>query len=123
MMREAPETKRRSRNPSVTTKVRHVIECEGIFDPSSVSRRVPNSAPALLIRTSIGGSRLAISAANRFISAKRVRSAKYTEWTAPGPLRRSRANVASARDLLRATRPSELVFAQRLRQFLMCHLL
>jgi hypothetical protein len=48
--------------------------------PPLASASVPNNAPALLIRMSIGGSRLAISAATRFISAKRVRSAKYTEW-------------------------------------------
>ena len=79
---------------------RHMIKREGGFEP--IFRQVPNNAPALLIRTSIGGSRVAISAAARFISAKRVRSAKYTEWAAPGPLLPSRAKVASARDLLRA---------------------
>src|SRR6516164_2640386 len=56
----------------------------------------------------MGGSRLAISAATRFISAKRVRSAKYTEWAAPGPLLRSRARVAFARDLSRATKTAEV---------------
>jgi hypothetical protein len=56
---------------------------------------VPNRAPALLIRTSMGGSRLAISAATRFISAKRVRSAKYAEWAIPGPRLWSRAKVKS----------------------------
>src|SRR5262249_7687004 len=54
-------------------------------------------APALLIRTSIGGSRLAISAATRLMSAKRVRSAKYPESTTPGPLLPSRDRVASER--------------------------
>ena len=47
---------------------------------------------------------MAISAATRFISAKRARSAKYTEWVTLGPLSRSRVKVASARDLLRATK-------------------
>ena len=97
MMRAPPEAKSRSAIPR-HNKIRHVIKRERQLSPSSVSLRVPNSAPALLIRTSMGGSRSAISAATRFISAKRERSAKYTGWATLGPLLRNRANVASARD-------------------------
>jgi hypothetical protein len=48
-------------------------ECafEAIFGESAVA----NIAPALLIKTSMRGSWLAISAATRFISEMRVRSA------------------------------------------------
>jgi hypothetical protein len=43
---------------------RHMIKREGGFEP--IFRQVPNNAPALLIRMSIGGSRVAISAARPF---------------------------------------------------------
>ena len=61
-------------------------------NPSSVSRRLLNMAPALLIKTSMRGSLWAISAATRFISDADI-------MIAPVRMRMHR-NRASLRDII-----------------------
>ena len=73
--RAGAEASRRSRRPWVSRKYDMWLVANVSSRPSAVTRRVPNIAPALLISTSTRGSAAAISAATRFVSPIRERSA------------------------------------------------
>jgi hypothetical protein len=72
--REGVPATRRSRSPWVSTAYATWLVAKVSSRPSAVTRRVLNSAPALLISTSMRGSAAAISAATRFVSATEERS-------------------------------------------------
>ena len=81
-----------------------MIKCERAFERIFRQASRAEQCPCIVDQNVDGRLPVSDFDSTRFISAKRVRSAKYTEWATPGPLLRRRANVASARDLFRATR-------------------